>query len=332
MNEENPSYHDLAKEGSWVEYLTARLPYSFMEISPDRPQAGVRFFNLSDPVLLTGMKASERHNFWLRGNVYYMTGKLLDFYNMPHVSSGYRLSEVLQLLTHAPAVKLGWPTDAYTFYNSIQMERVLGFLQPNPLDRERVIMSNVIMAIELCLKSVMTHANYSETGIFKFSEGHDVVKLFKYLPDSLQEEMAAESKVFANKYPAFRNQVEAKVREIHARRPVRKLEIPSEQQAQQEWGEITDWIRENNYTAFVNSNDPGREIPEDWFEEFLERIKMVKDAKNISQYFRYAPAKDKDELPTDLIADVLLLGWFLYEHLFPVPPDPHFLPHSQFPQ
>ena len=315
-----------------MEYLRARLPYSFMEISPEKPQAGVPFFKLSDPVLLTGMKAPERHNFWQRGNVYYMTGKLLDFYSMPQVSKGYRLSEVLQLLTHAPSVKLGWPTDAFTFYNSIQMERVLGFSLPNHLDRERVMINNVTMATELCLKAVTTHANYSETGRFEFSQGHDVVKLFENLPDSLQEEMTAESKVFANKYPAFRNQVEAEIEEIHARRRAGKLKIPSEQQAQQEWEKITDRIRESSYTAFVNSTDPGREIPADWFEKSLERIKMVKDANDISQYFRYAPAKDKDELPTDLIAHVLSLGRFLYEHLFPVPPAPDFLPHSQFPQ
>lgn len=332
MNEENPSYYDLEKEGSWVEYLRARLPYSFMGISPERPQPRVQIFKLSDPVLLTGMKGPERHNFWQRGNVYYMTGKLLDFYSMTRVSTGYRLSEILQLLTYAPADKLGWPADAFTFYNSIQMEKVLGYLLPNHLDRERVMMNNLIMAIELCLKAVMTHANYSETGSFEFSQGHDVVKLLKQLPDSLQEEIAEESKVFANEYPMFRNQVEAEIRGIHARRPVRKPEIPSEQQAQQEWEKITDRIRESKYTAFVNNNDPGREIPEDWFEESLERIKMIKDFNDLSQYFRYAPAKDKDELPTDLIADVLLLGRFLYEHLFPVPPNLDFLPHSQFPR
>ena len=332
MNEENPRYHDLEVEDSWLKYLITRLPYAFMAISPERTQAGIRIFKLSDPVLLTGINAPERHNFWKRGNVYYMTGKLLDFYSMPQVSSRYRLLEVLQLQNQAPIVKFGWPTDAFTFYNSMQMEKVLGFLQPNPLDRERVMMSNVILAIELCLKAVMTHANYCETGSFEFSQGHDVVELFESLPDSLQKEMREESKVFAIEYPAFRNPVEAKVWEIDARRPVRKLEIPSEQQAQQEWGQITDRIRKSSYTAFVGSNDPGNEIPEDWLEKSLERIKMVKDANDISQYFRYAPTKDKDELPTDLIAHVLLLGRFLYEHLFPVPPDPRFLPRSQFPQ
>ena len=332
MSETNLNYHDLAKEGSWVEYLRARLPYFFLEISEERPQAGTRHYLLADPVLLTGMKAPERHNFWQRGNAYYMYGKLLDFYSMPQVSKGYRMAEVLQLLTNGRMAHFTWPTDAFTFYNSIQMEKVLGFLLPNHLDRERVMMNNVTMGIELGLKAVMTHANYRESGSFTFSRGHDVAKLFADLPDSLQQEIEAESKVFALEYPAFRNQVEAEIREIHARLAAGTLEVPTEQQAKEEWEQITDRIRESPYTAFVNSNDPGTKIPEDWFEESLKRIEMVTDYNDISLYFRYAPMKDKDELPTDLIAHVLLLGQFLFEHLFPVPPDPNFLPHSQFPQ
>ena len=114
----------------------------------------------------------------------------------------------------------------------------------------------------------------------------------------------------------------------------RELEIPSEQQAQEEWDKITDRIRESNYTAFIYTNDPGnseKQLHDDWFKEALDPIRMVEDPHDISQYFRYAPQKDKDELPTDLIAQVLLLGRFLYEHLFPVPPDPDFLPLSGFP-
>ena len=334
MSDENPGYHDLEIETSWVEYLRARLPYYFMDISEERPQPRARQFRLSDPVLRTGISAPERHNFWERGNVYYMTGKLMDLYSMPQVSKGYRLSEVLQLITHSHLVQFGWPTDPFTFYNSIQMEKVLGFMLHNILDRERVMMTNVVMAIELCLKAIMTHANYRVNSSFTFEEGHDVDELFEHLPKSLKEEMARESKVFAREYPTFRNQVETEIQEIHARRLAKRsgMPMPNEQQAQEEWERIAGRIRESNYTAFVNSNDPGREIPEDWFEVALERIKDVKESKGVSLYFRYAPQKDRDELPTDLIAHVLLLGGFLYEHLFPVPPDPNFLPHSQFPQ
>ena len=334
MSEKNPGYNDLKAEDSWIGYLRTRLPYSFMEISEEREQGRLRNFQLSDPALLTGMKAPEWHNFWKRGNVYYMTGKLLDLYSMSQFGRMYRLQEVLQLVTRAATTRAGWPTDVFTFYNSIQMEKAWGFVQQNHLDRERVMMTNIILAAEMCLKAVMTHATYSETGSFQFSAGHDVVKLFEDLPDSLQEEMVAESKVFAKDYLAFRTQVEAEIKEIHARRTSRELEIPSEQQAQEEWDKITDRIRESNYTAFIYTNDPGnseKQLHDDWFKEALDRIRMVEDPHDISQYFRYAPQKDKDELPTDLIAQVLLLGRFLYEHLFPVPPDPDLLPLSGFP-
>jgi len=315
-----------------VEYLRARLPYSFMEITQEPLQTRGRQYRLSDPVLLTGITAPERHNFWVRGNVYYMAGKLLDYCTMPQVISGYRHLEVMQLLNHPTAVRLGWLADVFNFYNSIQMEKVLGFILSNHLDRERVMMNNVTMAIELCLKAVMTHANYRETGGFIFEEGHDVDALYEHLPDSLQEEMVAESKVFAKEYPDFRNQVEDEIKEIYDRRFSGKPRFTNEQQAKEEWERITDRIRESAYTAFVNSNDPGNTIPEDWFEVALERIKKVRESTGLSLYFRYAPQQDRDELPIDLIADVLLLGRFLYEHLFPVPPDADRLPHSRFPQ
>ena len=334
MTDTTPGYVDLEIADSWVNYLRTRLPYSFMEINEEREHGRLKNFQLSNPVLLTGMKAAERHNFWKRGNVYYMTGKLLDFYSISQVGRMYRLQEVLQLLTRAPTIRAGWPTDVFAFYNSIQMEKVWGFVQDNHLDRERVMMTNVILATEMCLKAVMTHATYKETGSFQFSAGHDVVKLFVGLPDSLQEEVVTESKVFARDYLAFRTQVEDDIKEIVGRRSSRIMEVPTEQQARTEWVQITDRIRESNYTAFVNSNDPGtseNQLHDDWFKEALDRIRMLEDPHDISQYFRYAPQTDRDELPTDLITQVLLLGRFLYEHLFPVPPGPDLLPLSGFP-
>lgn len=118
-----------------------------------------------------------------------MTGKLMDYHSMSQIAWQYRLLEGMQPLTHAPSIRLGWPTDAFTFYNSMQMEKVWGFVQDNHLDRERVMMTNVILSAELCLKAIMTHATFSETGCFKFSGGHDVVKLFGGLPDSLRDEI-----------------------------------------------------------------------------------------------------------------------------------------------
>ena len=101
--------------------------------------------------------------------------------------------------------------------------------------------------------------------------------------------------------------------------------------AQAEWGQITDRIRASAYTAFVNSNDPGDYNTGRLVRGGLERFKTVKESKGLSLYFRYAPQQDRDELPIDLIAHVLLLGRFLYEHLFPVPPDADRLPRSEIP-
>ena len=73
------------------------------------------------------------------------------------------------------------------------------------MDRERVMMTNIILSAELCLKATMTHATFSETGCFNFSAGHNIVKLFEGLPDSLRDEIMEESKVFAKEYLRFRD-------------------------------------------------------------------------------------------------------------------------------
>ena len=328
MTDTTPNYCDLEIEDSWINYLRTRLPYSFMQISEEKPKGKPKHFQLSEPVLLTGTGAAERHNFWRRGNVFYMIGKLMDYYSMSQVTQQYRMQEVIQMLTQAPRARVGWPTDAFTFYNSIQMEKVWGFVQDNHLDRERVTMTNVILSTELCLKAIMTHATFSETGCFEFSAGHDVVKLFEGLPDALRDDITTESNVFAKEYVAFRTQIEEEIKEISARRFSQ-----TEQEAQAQWDQIAERIRESPYTAFVNSNDPGateKELHEDWFKEALNSIRMIEDPQDISQYFRYAPQKDKDDLPVELISWILLLGRFLYEHLFPVPSSGNG-PFSRFP-
>ena len=328
MTDETPNYCDLDIEDSWINYLRTRLPYSFMQITEEKPARNPKYFQLSEPVLLTGMGAAERHNFWRRGNVYYMTGKIMDYYSMSQVAQQYRMQEVIQMLTQAPIARFSWPMDARTFYNSMQMEKVWGFVQDNHLDRERVMMTNVILSAELCLKAIMTHATFKETGYFKFSGGHDVVKLFEDLPDTLRDGITTESNVFAKEYVAFRTQIEEEIKEISDRRFSQ-----TKQEVHAEWDQIAERIRESPYTAFVNSNDPGatqKELPEDWFEKALERISRIKEPNDISQYFRYAPQKDTDDLPVDLISWVLLLGRFLYEHLFPVPSSGNG-PFSRFP-
>ena len=322
MTDTSSNYYDLNIEDSWMEYLRTRLPYSFNHIEK-KGRGRSTHFVLSEPVLLTGREPAEHHNFWKRGNVYYMTGKLMDYYSMSQVGWLYRLLEAERLLTHGARVRLPWPTDAFTFYNSLQMEKVWSFAQDNNLDRERVMMTNIILSAELCLKATMTHATYSEKGRFEFGAGHNIGKLFEDLPPSLQDAIEVESKVFAKEYLGFRARVEEEIRGILDRRLSPPESGPiAKREAEEEWNRIAERIGQSSYTAFVNSNDPGKrkeQLHEDWFKEALEGIAMVEDFHDISQYFRYAPQKDKDDLPVDLITWVLLLGRFLYEHLFPVP-------------
>ena len=178
MIDTTPGYYDLRIEDTWIDYLRTRLPYSFNRIE-ERGSGSSRHYVLSEPVLLTGTLAAKRHNFWRRGNVYYMSGKLLDYYDMSEVGRNYRTVEVLQLLTDTASAPYIWPSNAFVFYNSMQMEKVWGFAQDNHLDRERVMMTNVVLAVELCLKAVLTHATFRETGSFKFNTGHDVSKLYR---------------------------------------------------------------------------------------------------------------------------------------------------------
>lgn len=329
-----PSYDDLATDGRWMDYLRARLPYSFNRVE-EKGSGPFRHFVLSDPVLLTGQFSAERHNFWRRGNIYYMSGKLLDYYSIFQISAAYRRGEVTQLRADYGVAPDIWPSDPFSFYNSMQMEKVWGFAQDNHLDRERVMMTNVILAVELCLKAVSTHATFRQAGSFRFNAGHDVARLYAALPDSLRDEIAAESDVFAKEYVAFRANVEADVQRIFERRSSSPAAHPNrKEQAEAEWNGLAKRIRESTYTAFVSSNDPGegtRYLHDGWLGEALNQVKQIEEPGDISQYFRYAPHQEKDELPTDLIHWILLLGRFMYEHLFPVPPPDRGGPSSGFP-
>ena len=324
MCDTSPSYADLRIEDSWIDYLRTRLPYSFNRIEEKRSGPS-RHFVLSEPGLLTGPLAAERHNYWRRGNVYYMSGKLLDYHGMSEVFRAYRSLEIVQLLTGRPEpLQHTWLNNPFALYNSIQMEKIWGFAQDNILDRERVVMTNVTLAVELCLKAIVTHASYRETNFFKFNAGHNLSKLHDSLPPPLRQEITAESNAFAKDYLAFRTEVEADIRRIWASRLQQRADLNAIQQAKVEWNQITKRIREGHYTAFVNSQDPGADdkyLHEGWLNEALDQIKLVEGPADISQYFRYAPQEDKDELPPDLIHWVLLLGRFIYEHLFPVPPS-----------
>ena len=324
MSDTTPSYADLRIEDSWIDYLRTRLPYSFNRIEA-KGSGQSKYFVLSEPALLTGVFAADRHNYWKRGNIYYLSGKLLDYHSMSEVFQSYRTLEVERLLTGSPeTLHHIWPNNPFALYNSMQLEKVWGFAQDNILDRERVVMTNVTLAVEQCLKAIMTHASFRETHCFTFNAGHNLSKLYGSLPFPLREEITAESDTFATAYVAFRKEVEADIRRILASRSQKQADPDATQQAKVEWNQFAKRIRESHYTAFVNGQDPGADdkyLHDGWFKEALDQTKLVEKPADISQYFRYAPQKDKDELPTDLIHWVLLLGRFLYEHLFPVPPS-----------
>ena len=148
-------------------------------------------------------------------------------------------------------------------------------------------------------QAVSTHATFRETGSFKFNTGHDVSKLYGALPESLREEITAESEVFARQYVSFRAKVEASIEQIFSQRLSKPLTNPDRKRlAEAEWNELAKSIRESNYTAFVNSNDPGsnnKYLREGWFEEALNQVKLIEEPGDITQYFRYAPHKDKDD-------------------------------------
>ena len=330
MSDSTPSYTDLSIEDSWIQYLRARLPYSFSRISARK--GAPRQFTLYEPILLTGTLSATHHNYWRRGHVHYVSGKLLDYYSMPDVGQRYRTLEVKRLMTE-PDTRYGWCLDAFAFYNSMQLEKVWGLAQSNHLDRERVMMTSVSQAVELCLKAITSHASFRGSNCFKFNAGHDIAKLYRELPDPLQDEIAAESKVFAKEYVAFRTQVEADLQRISGHPSQPPTHPDATQQAKADWEQMARRIRKSNYTAFVNSNDPGatdKQLHEGWFEEALNHPREIQGFPNIIEYLRYAPRNNEDELPIPLVNSVLLLGRFMYEHLFPVPLSDD-KPHSGFP-
>ena len=195
------------------------------------------------------------------------------------------------------------------------------------------MMTSVTQAVELCLKAIMTHATFRETCCFKFNAGHDIAKLYEELPWSLRDEIAAESKVFAKEYVAFRTQVEVDLESISTRPSQSQAHSDSKRQAEIDWNQMALRIRESNYTVFVNANDPGatdKQLHEGWFEEALNHTKQIGGYRDMIEYVRYAPLRDTDELSIPLINSVLLLGRFMYEHLFPVPPSGN-RPLSGFP-
>ena len=298
-------YVDLPGEDGWIEYLRLRLPYSFRKIGKKEGTKPIQYI-LSEPQLSTGL--AEYHNFWRRGYVYYAVGKLIDVYHLPEYWKEYRS-------LHTDEIRLGLSgrlgplvRSPDRVFNALQLEKLWKFVSEDPLDRERAVMTNLAQAIEFCLKSVKTHAEYRETATFTFNEGHDLKAIYDSLPDTLQVEMRRASVIFADDYAEHRKVMEGKVAQLmKQRRSTPDLEA---------WKSIVDEVDGTTYTVFVNENDPSSVgavacKPEEWFDCALENIGR-------STYHRYSPLEGRDPYPAEPIHLGLLLGRFIYEHLFPV--------------
>ena len=308
----NSSYFNLPDEDSELDYLRTRLSYSFRRIER-RERDKRKYYLLSEPTLESGMFSAKFHNFWKRGNIFYMAGKLIAQHSMSNLWKTHMELRTNPLWDEVSGTSPELPpVFPYDTYNVMQMEKIWRFTQANVLDRERLVFTNVFQAVELCLKAVMTHARFRKCGEFTFDYGHDITELYGLLPESLQHEIASESEVFTGAYRAFREQAEADIQEIHSRwwrNPGRRIA------SQADWARIAERIDNSDYIHFTNANDP---VPYDgWFEKTLNRMREEKGLRS-GIYPRYAPLEDVDELPTDLVAGGLLLGRFMYEHLFPM--------------
>lgn len=320
-------YFALSTQGSWIGRLRARLPYSFENVEAQPSHTGrrerVTRYVLSGPVLREGAFSAELHNFWRRGHVFYMMGKLIDCHTMAQIWQHYRMQIGRVRLRHPGDWVGSTASEAIDFYNSMQLEKVWSFALGNHLDRERVMMTNITQSLELCLKAMITHASHLETGRFEFPSGHTFSDLYEELPAPLREEITGESRVFADSYAAYRSQIEAELQTF--RRSEHRFNPQVVRDERDRWESIAADLNDSDYTAFVYNNDPGMNLDERrdvWFSDALRSIGEAHGFGDAMQYYRYAPATDVDKLPTDLIYWALLLGRFFYEHLFPMPADP----------
>ena len=307
MTRDVVDYSDLPSEHTWVGYLRTRLPYSFSEIHEQKPQ-----YILSGPLLSTHW--AEHHNFWKRGYIYYAVGKLIDFHGLSVYWREYRILHTDKLRNEHSGRVDHLSKQPCDVFNALQLEKLWAVVTDDHLDRERAVMTNVTQAIEYCLKAIQTHAAYRATGEFAFTEGHDLGKIYKSLPEELQLEMRTESVAFAEKYAAFRQTIEDKILQLKERRFA-----PPDFGARPDvvaWKNIADEVDRTTYTAFVGKNDPASAgtvgcKPEEWFD------RAIKDIGKIT-YHRYSPFQGRDEYPVEPIHLGLMLGRFMYEHLFPV--------------
>lgn len=152
------NYANLHPEDSWIEYLRTRVPYSFKRIE-ERGGGNTRRFVLFDPEPNLG---ADYHNFWRRGNIYYVSALMLDRADLSYFWQLQITLEEWGHLRDARSRGLSTP-DVHTqpFYNMMQVEKVWRFATEDHLDRERVVMTNCMQALELCLKAIQTPCGVS---------------------------------------------------------------------------------------------------------------------------------------------------------------------------
>ena len=313
MTDDQQEYDALPQEDSWIPYLRTRLPYSFAKIVENNK----RWCCLSAPFIERYW--SQHHNFWRRGHIYYVVGKLIDYANLDNIWKEYRRLEATRLwytklygTSYSPGIR------AYDFYNSMQLDKMWRYTQYDPINRERIVMTNMLLAIEMCLKAIQTHATYRESATFGFTKTHNLIELYNALPSAVKNEIEHESTVFVRQYREFRKLVEQDVREVY--QDTKSHALPNNLK----WAQIADRIKKSNYTAILGANDPVMlsdnltttppQAKGSWLQMAMDTIGNV-------TYHRYSPEKDIDEYPTDKIALGLTVARFFYEHLFPVPMD-----------
>ena len=296
MPEKVDGYDALEIEDNWIDYLRRRLPYSFLEIRAEQRRRGYRYI-LSKPTLHVG---AEYHNFWRRGYPYYVAGKLMDTHNLSGLWIDYRRLLAERVLHGGHSIVVAAISTSHN-YNAMQMEKLWSPVQENHLDRERVVMTNLCQAIELCLKAVRAHAEYRKHGVFRFDNDHDVKRIYESLPEALKQEMLTASRSFAKRYTAFRKAVEEDVKRLRY-----------EWRGEGNWEVVGSRVESNTYTAILEANDPPT-VPDGWFDGAM-RLMHDYDIT----YHRYSPKEGRDDYPVEPIHSGLMLGRFLYEHLFPV--------------
>ena len=80
----SPNYFNLSDEDSELDYPRTRLPYSLRRIE-QRDRDKHTYYFLPEPILESGTLSAEWYDFWKRGNVFYMAGKLSDQHSMSNL-------------------------------------------------------------------------------------------------------------------------------------------------------------------------------------------------------------------------------------------------------